>query len=77
MMTSEKFCLQWKEFQENVRFSYKEVNLTKLPWPIFTMCLQIRRTGEFSDVTLACEDGQLIRAHKVSVNHQRNLNLKS
>jgi len=49
MMGSEKFCLQWKEFQENVRHSYKEV----------------RRTGEFSDVTLACEDGQQIRAHKV------------
>jgi len=49
MMTSEKFCLQWKEFQENVRHSYKDV----------------RRTGEFSDVTLACEDGQQIRAHKV------------
>jgi len=48
-MSSEKFCLQWKEFQENVRTSYKEV----------------RRTGEFSDVTLACEDGQQIRAHKV------------
>merc|ERR550519_2326051 len=48
-MGSEKFCLQWKEFQENVRHSYKEV----------------RRTGEFSDVTLACEDGQQIRAHKV------------
>jgi len=49
MLSSEKFCLQWKEFQENVRTSYKEV----------------RRTGEFSDVTLACEDGQQIRAHKV------------
>lgn len=49
MMSSEKFCLQWKEFQENVKHSYKEV----------------RRTGEFSDITLACEDGQQIRAHKV------------
>ena len=25
MMSSEKFCLQWKEFQENVKHSYKEV----------------------------------------------------
>jgi len=49
MMGSEKFCLQWKEFQENVRHSYREV----------------RRTGEFADITLACEDGQQIRAHKV------------
>ena len=73
------FCLQWKEFQENVRHSYKEVKHESIhrqgegisfPCHIHAkidFLFQVRRTGEFSDVTLACEDGQQIRAHKVSV----------
>ena len=73
------FCLQWKEFQENVRHSYKEVkheNIHRQGEGVSFPChvhakidflFQVRRTGEFSDVTLACEDGQQIRAHKVSV----------
>merc|ERR1719394_483681 len=47
--TLEKFCLQWNEFQGNVKTSYSS----------------IRKTEDFSDVTLACEDGQEIKAHRV------------
>lgn len=48
-MASEKICLHWTEFQENIHFSYKEA----------------RMTGEFSDVTLATEDGQQVPAHRL------------
>jgi hypothetical protein len=48
-MASEKICLHWTEFQENIRFSYKEA----------------RSTGEYSDVTLATEDGHQVPAHRV------------
>ena len=46
---SEKLCLQWNDFKENITFSFRE----------------LREDQEFSDVTLACEDGQQIEAHKV------------
>ena len=46
---SEKLCLQWNDFQENVKSSFR----------------QLRDDKGFSDVTLACEDGQQIEAHKV------------
>ena len=46
---SEKLCLQWNDFQENVKKSFR----------------QLRDDKGFSDVTLACEDGQQIEAHKV------------
>ena len=46
---SEKLCLKWNDFQENVNAAF--VNL--------------REDNEFADVTLACEDGQQIQAHKV------------
>ena len=46
---SEKLCLKWNDFQENVNSAF--VNL--------------REDNEFSDVTLACEDGQQVEAHKV------------
>ena len=48
-MTSEKLCLKWNDFQENILSSFKE----------------LRSDQEFTDVTLACEDGQQIGAHKV------------
>ena len=50
-MTSinEKFCLKWNDFQENINSSFKE----------------LREGGDFSDVTLVCQDDQLVEAHRV------------
>ena len=48
MDSSEKFCLQWNEFKENITISFKE----------------LRNEKDFMDVTLACEDGRQIEAHK-------------
>ena len=45
---AEKLCLQWNDFQENVKSAFGH----------------LRDTNDFSDVTLACEDGQQIEAHK-------------
>ena len=47
-MESENVCLEWKDFQENTS----------------SLCRELRYDHNFSDVTLACEDGQ-INAHKV------------
>ena len=49
MSTTEKLCLQWNDFKENISSSFRE----------------LREDSEFTDVTLACEDGQQIEAHKV------------
>ena len=46
---SEKLCLKWNDFQENVNTAFGS----------------LREDNEFADVTLACEDGQQIDAHKV------------
>ena len=46
---SEKLCLQWNDFQEIIKSAF--VNL--------------REDNDFTDVTLACEDGQQVEAHKV------------
>ena len=46
---SEKLCLKWNDFQENVNTAFRS----------------LRKNHEFADVTLACEDGQQIEAHKV------------
>ena len=46
---AEKLCLQWSDFQENVKSAFGH----------------LRSTNDFADVTLACEDGQQIEAHKV------------
>ena len=46
---SEKLCLKWNDFQENVNTAFGN----------------LREDTEFTDVTLACEDGQQIEAHKV------------
>ena len=46
---SEKLCLKWNDFQENVNTAFGN----------------LREDTEFADVTLACEDGQHIEAHKV------------
>ena len=45
---SEKLCLQWNDFKENLTISFKELS----------------EDIDFTDVTLACEDGQQIEVHK-------------
>ena len=45
----EKLCLQWNDFRANVHYAFKN----------------LRHDKEFTDVTLACEDGQQMEAHKV------------
>ena len=46
---SEKLCLQWNDFQENVKVAFRD----------------LRGDETFTDVTLACEDGQQVEVHKV------------
>ena len=47
-MESEKLCLQWNDFQTNLNIAFKN----------------LREDSEFNDVTLACEDGSQVEAHK-------------
>ena len=46
---SEKLCLKWNEWKEAVNSAFGT----------------LRNDKEFTDVTLACEDGQQMEAHKV------------
>ena len=46
---SEKLCLQWNDFKDNVSSSFGE----------------LREDNDFTDVTLACEDGKQVEVHKV------------
>ena len=46
---SEKLCLQWNDFKANVNSAFR----------------RLRDDKELTDVTLACEDGQQVEAHKV------------
>ena len=46
---SEKLCLQWNDFQDNVKSAFGS----------------LRESTDFVDVTLACEDGRQIEAHRV------------
>ena len=46
---SEKLCLKWNEFQDNISKTFGN----------------LRRDTDFSDVTLVCEDGEQIEARKV------------
>merc|ERR1711953_1128214 len=48
MASSEKFCLRWNDFESNISAAFKE----------------LRDDKDFFDVTLACDDDQLL-AHKV------------
>ena len=48
-MMSEKLCLKWNDYQDNVNSAFGS----------------LRGGNEFADVTLAREDGQQIEAHKV------------
>ena len=49
MPSSEKFCLQWNDFQQNVTSAFGS----------------LRKDSDFTNVTLACEEGQQVEAHKV------------
>ena len=49
MSSSEKLCLQWNDFKESVIHSFGE----------------LKGDRDLTDVTLACEDGHQIEAHKV------------
>ena len=49
MTTAEKFCLKWNDFKENVTSAF----------------ISLRNDDDFTDVTLACEDGKQVEAHKV------------
>ena len=49
MSTSDKFCLKWNNFQQNINTAFTA----------------LRKDVEFTDVTLACEDGNQVEAHKV------------
>ena len=49
MNASEKLCLQWNDFKDNVTSSFGE----------------LRQDKDLTDVTLACEDGKQVEAHKV------------
>ena len=45
----ERLFLQWNDFKENVSSTFGD----------------LREDKDFTDVTLACEDGQQVEAHKV------------
>ena len=49
MTSMEQLCLQWNDFQETILSSFKD----------------LRQDKDFTDVTLACEDGQQVEAHKI------------
>ena len=49
MQSSKKFCLKWNDFQENVNSAFSNM----------------RKDNNFCDMTLACEDGPQVEAHKV------------
>ena len=47
--SEEKLCLKWNDFQDNITSAFGER----------------RQDRQFADVTLACDDGQQVDAHKV------------
>ena len=49
MLDADKLRLQWNDFGDNVKAAFG----------------QHRGNKEFADVTLACEDGQQVEAHKL------------
>ena len=48
---SDKFSLKWNEFQQNINSTFKE----------------LQEYGDFSDVTLVCEEDQQVEAHRVII----------
>ena len=49
MTTSEKFCLKWNDFQQNINNAFEA----------------LRTDDDFTNVTLASEDGNQVEEHKV------------
>ena len=49
MTSSDKLCLQWNDFKQNISASLGD----------------LRGDEDFTDVTLVCEDGQQVLVHKV------------
>ena len=49
MQNTDKLCLKWNDFQENLNAAFGV----------------LRNDQDFADVTLACEDGTQIETHKV------------
>ena len=47
--SDEKLCLQWNNFHDNISSAFRE----------------LRDDKDFTDLTLACEDGQQIETHKM------------
>ena len=47
--SSEKFCLKWNDFEQNIVSSYQD----------------LRKDSAFSDVTLVCEEDKHIEAHRI------------
>ena len=47
--SSEKFCLKWNDFKQNIVSSYHN----------------LREDSDFCDVTLVCEEDQQIEAHRI------------
>ena len=47
--SSGKFYLKWTDFQTNIVNSYQD----------------LRKDGDFSDITLVCDDGQQIEGHRI------------
>ena len=45
----EKFCLRWSEFESNIKDTFRE----------------LREEQDYFDVTLVCDDGEQIEAHKI------------
>ena len=48
MQPTHKFCVEWDDFEQNVKSSFKE----------------LREDREFADVTLVCQDGKEFEVHK-------------
>ena len=46
---SEKFCLKWNDFQQNMVNSFSD----------------LRTEADFSDVTLVCDEDQHVEAHRI------------
>ena len=55
-MDTEKFCLRWNQFEENIRNSFKV----------------LRNEEKLFDVTLATDDGHQIQAHRVILSAGRD-----
>ena len=49
MNTEEKLCLKYNDFKDNVSLAFGD----------------LRQDKEFTEMTLVCEDGQQVEAHKL------------